>query len=172
MMNSPETQFVANELAPRIPNIVVVDARFDAYKQLAQSERLGRLNLHFRTSGAEAIRLARHQRVDAWLIATDLDDMSGNDLVELLQQTSDSAGRQVGKVALVSTKKTSARQSTIAEWESLEMWADAVLSHPISLSDIEEILGVNHQARQARPHNWFPIAVGATVISIALLIMG
>ena len=40
---------------------------------------------HIRSSGAEAIKLARRRRVDAWLIAADLDDMSGHDLVELLR---------------------------------------------------------------------------------------
>ena len=84
---------------PWVPNVVVVDPRFDAYKSLAASARLGKLNLHFRSSGADAIKLSRKQPVDAWLIATDLDDMSGHDLVELLRSFNRSfnAGQEVGQ---------------------------------------------------------------------------
>lgn len=178
MIHSSKTQLAANKIGPRLPNIVVVDARFDAYKQLAQSERLGKLNLHFRASGAEAIRLARFQRVDAWLIATELDDMSGNDLVELLQRKSDSAGRQSDKIALISPKKTSLQQLARLKRGSLEIGADAVLSHPISLRDLEEILGVNDQGQQVRLAGamgsciGLSVAVDAAFISIALLIVG
>jgi len=71
-----------------IPNVVVVDSEFESYKSLAASARLGRINLHFRESGAAALNHLKHQRVDAWLVASQLDDMSGGDFVELLRARS------------------------------------------------------------------------------------
>ena len=62
--------------------------------------------------------------------------------------------------------------------DSLEIGADAVLSHPISLRDLEEILGVNDQGQQVRLAGAMGscielrIAVDAALISIALLIVG
>ncbi len=41
-----------------VPSVIVVDPRFDAYGPLAAAAREGRINLHLRGSGAEAMRLA------------------------------------------------------------------------------------------------------------------
>ena len=66
-------------------NVVVVDPAFDAYRDLASRCRDAGVGLHFRSSGAEAMRFADKRPVDAWIIARDLDDMSGSDFVELLR---------------------------------------------------------------------------------------
>ena len=67
------------------PSVVVVDPRFEAYGELVESARSGRIRLHMRSSGAEGLALASKRNVDAWLVAADLDDMSGLDFVELLR---------------------------------------------------------------------------------------
>lgn len=89
----------------RIPRVVVVDQQFDAYSELATSARLGRLEVHFRSSGAAAIKMATRRPADIWLVAGELDDMSGADFIELLRErlgeptvagVNHSAGRQEG----------------------------------------------------------------------------
>lgn len=158
-----------------VPNVVVVDPRFDAYKQLADSARLGRINLHIRSSGAEAIKIARRRTVDAWLIAADLDDMSGHDLVELLRSRAAEA-----KVAMIEAEGPGSRHHAVAEQEAAAVGADAVLTQPISLRDLEELLGLPVEERSkmlaatgaARAFVTLPVGVGAAAISIAVLLLG
>lgn len=158
-----------------VPNVVVVDPRFDAYKQLADSARLGRINLHIRSSGAEAIKIARRRQVDAWLIAADLDDMSGHDLVELLR-----ARAADTKVAMVDADAPGSRRHAVAETEATASGADAVLTHPITLRDLEELLGLPAEERTkvfaaagaAKAFVTLPVGVGAAAISIAILLLG
>ena len=158
-----------------VPNVVVVDPHFEAYKQLADSARLGRINLHIRSSGAEAIKLARRRPVDAWLIAADLDDMSGHDLVELLRGRAAEA-----KVAMVEAEGPGCRHHAVAEHEAAAVGADAVLTHPITLRDLEELLGLPAEERSkvfaasgaARAFVTLPVGVGAAAISIAILLLG
>ena len=71
--------------AIQTPNVVVVDPRFDAYQELVESARSGRIRLHMRSSGEEGLALAKKHSVDAWLVAADLDDMAGLDFIELLR---------------------------------------------------------------------------------------
>ena len=161
--------------SPDVPNVVVVDPRFDAYKQLADSARLGRINLHIRSSGAEAIKIARRRQVDAWLIAADLDDMSGHDLVELLRSRAAEA-----KVAMVEAEGPEGRLGAIAEQEAAAAGADAVLTQPISLRDLEELLGLPVEERSkvfaatgaARAFVTLPVGVSAAAVSIAVLLLG
>jgi len=158
-----------------IPNVVVVDPRFDAYKPLATSARLGKLNLHFRATGADAIRLARRYRVDAWLIAPDLEDMSGQDFMELLQ---DSLGDS--RVAFVESAAWGSRQWDVAAREVGEAGADSLLSSPITFRDVESLLRLSSEERSAllaetaspsRAFVTLPVGVGAAVIAIALLML-
>lgn len=164
-----------------VPNVVVVDPRFDAYKQLASSARLGKIGLHFRSSGSDAIKLARRLEVDAWLIAPDLDDMSGHDLVQLLQERHSAAGEgETAKVAIVADAGTSGRRLTVAQQEAAGAGADSVLSHPITLRDLERLLGLPAEERSkvfadtgaARAFITLPIGVGAAVVAIAVLMLG
>lgn len=151
-----------------VPSVVVVDPRFDAYKTLAASARLGKITLHFRSSGAEAVKLARRLRVDAWLIAPDLEDMSGEDLVPLLQSQLASKGHGDKKLAVVAPSGAGAAG------------ADASLSHPITFQDLEDLLGrpaveraqASLPAHSAQSLLTLPVGVGAAAIAIVLLIMG
>lgn len=159
----------------QVPSVLVVDPRFDAYASLAASARTGRIGLHFRSSGADAIKLARKIQIDAWLIASELDDMSGHDLVGLLQSR-----RGMTKVAMVETATPGSRQRTVAEQDAHESGVDAVLSKPITVSDLEELLGLPLEERSRRlsgrglSGSWaaLPVSVGAAVVAIAVLMIG
>ncbi len=157
-----------------VPNVVVVDPRFDAYKQLADSARLGRINLHIRSSGGEAIKLARRRTVDAWLIAADLDDMAGHDLVELLRAQAADV-----RLAMVDGAANGNRHQVVAEHEAAAAGADAVLAHPITLRDLEELLGLPVEERAkvfaagaTRAFVTLPVGIGAAAVSIAILLLG
>jgi CheY-like chemotaxis protein len=164
------------------PSVVVVDPQFDAYKPLADSARRGQLSLHLRSSGADAIKLARRLRVDAWLIAADLDDMSGHDLVELLQaQFAAEPSAAKPKLAMVQIADSGSRQLTLAGQEAVAAGADSVLTHPITFADLERLLGLPVEERSkffplaevtSRAFVTLPVGVGAAVVAIAVLMMG
>lgn len=178
---------------PWVPNVVVVDPRFDAYKSLAASARLGKLNLHFRSSGADAIKLSRKQPVDAWLIATDLDDMSGHDLVELLRSFNRSfnAGQEVGQAdeaqaqdSQPACKIAVVQPATTPSNGVLELGAElSVLTPPITFQDLETLLGMKAGKQQSllvaprtdgkKTRSFFevPVAVGAAIISVVVMIV-
>jgi PleD family two-component response regulator len=67
-----------------IQEIVVVDSNPDRYGELVQAAQAGEAGLHFCVDGRSAVRLARRFRADIWLVAADLPDMSGYDLLEML----------------------------------------------------------------------------------------
>ena len=165
---------------PTVPSVVVVDPRFDAYKPLAASARLGKLTLHFRSSGAEAVKLARRMKVDAWLIAAELDDMSGHDLLPLLQTQLSAKGHGNTKLAVVEGAAPGCRQWTLAESDALAAGADSLLPHPITFRDLEVLLGLttDERAKIGIPSNsasafvTLPVGVGAAMIAIAVLMMG
>ena len=170
---SPLSTFDAHD-AGTLPSVVVVDPRFDAYSTLAASARLGKLSLHLRASGSDALRLHRRIHVDAWLVAAELDDMSGHDLVELLKGDALAA-----PVAMV-VDSTDGRRKTVDSAAAIEAGADAALSHPISLADLERLLGLPSEDRarefafdgRNRPFVTVPVGVGAAVVAIAVLMMG
>lgn len=157
-----------------VPSVVVVDPRFDAYTSLAASARKGRIDLHMRSSGSEALRLGGRMHVDAWLVAADLDDMSGHDLVELLQ--AQAGGSPVAMIV----DEMDGRRGMLAEQSAREAGADDVLSHPISLLDLERLLGLTAEERAhefvgvvgRRQYVTLPVGVGAAVIAFAVLMMG
>jgi len=160
-------------VASQIPGVVVVDPRFDAYTALAASARMGRIDLHMRSSGASALKLVDRINVDAWLIANELDDMSGEDFVGLLQ-----ARRGDAKVAMVDEATPGSRRHVLAEQAGREAGADMVLSAPITVADLEELLGLPIEERRRRfaasGRSWaaFPVSVGAAMIAIAVLMIG
>jgi CheY-like chemotaxis protein len=176
-----ETASDESGISHGVPSVVVVDPRFDAYKQLASSARLGRIGLHFRSSGADAIKLARRMKVDAWLIAPSLDDMSGHDLVHLLKERHDGAAtNEAAKVVIVADPGTAGRQRMIAEQEAVDAGAESLMTHPITLRDLEQLLGLTVEERSkvfaetgaARAFVTLPIGVGAAVVAIAVLMLG
>lgn len=67
-----------------IREIVVVDGKCDRYADFVQAAQAGEVGLHFCVDGRSAVRLARRFRADVWLVASDLPDMSGFDLLEML----------------------------------------------------------------------------------------
>jgi len=159
----------------RIPNVVVVDPQFDSYGPLVESARDGLLDLHFRSRGRDALKLATRRTVDAWLVAADLDDMSGHDLVELLK------GEATGSpIAMVIDGEFDGRRRTVAQQAAVEAGADLAVAHPISLVDLERLLGMTTEERARefesqgvrRPFVTLPVGVGAAVIAVAVLMMG
>jgi CheY-like chemotaxis protein len=170
---SPAAPFSPRDGLGHLSSVVVVDPRFNAYSALAESARQGKLSLHIRSSGSDAIKLGRRLHVDAWLVAAELDDMSGQDLVELLR--ADSSGAQVAMVM----EDTDGRRHAIACGEATEVGADSI-SHPISLADLERLLGMPSEERArvfgrqgfSRSFVTLPVGVGAAMIAIAVLMMG
>ena len=165
---------LAGELTATLPGVVVVDPRFDAYTALAASARMGKLDLHMRSSGHGALKLVDRIHVDAWLIATELDDMSGEDFVGLLQ-----ARRGDAKIAMVDEATMGSRRFALAEQAGREADVDMVLSTPITVADLEELLGLSIEERRLRfpataGRSWaaLPVSVGAAMIAIAVLMIG
>lgn len=163
----------------RVPHVVVVDPNFQHYAPLAASARLGKIEIHFRSSGAEAMKLVRRQRVDAWLVATDLDDMAGADFVDLLRgQLAKASGNDLAPTARVAMVGSGAAGGEIRE--ALEVGADAALEKPITFHDLEALLGVASIERPAlvggprskqRAFVTLPVGVGAAIVAIAVLMM-
>ena len=165
---------LAGELIATLPGVVVVDPRFDAYTALAASARMGKIDLHMRSSGSGALKLADRIHVDAWLIATELDDMSGEDFVGLLQARSGDA-----KIAMVDESTAGSRHFALAEQAGREAGVDMVMSSPITVADLEELLGLSIEERRLRfpataGRSWaaLPVSVGAAMIAIAVLMIG
>jgi len=67
-----------------INEIVIVDATCDRYGDFVQAAQAGEVGVHFCVDGRSAVRLSRRFRADAWLVASELPDMSGFDLVDML----------------------------------------------------------------------------------------
>jgi CheY-like chemotaxis protein len=162
-----------------VPNVVVVDPRFDSYPMLAASAHRGRIGLHFRTSGTDALRLARRLPVNAWLIAAELDDMSGHDLVRLLDPGHQNGPATAAAIAIVESSEPGGRRWLLAESEAHAVGADALMSHPISLRDLEALLELTLEERSAAlgspPSGSFirmPVGIGAAVVAMAVLFLG
>lgn len=67
-----------------IHEIVIVDPSCDLYPDFVQAAQAGEVGLHFCCDGRAAVRMAKRFRADVWLVASDLPDMSGFDLLEML----------------------------------------------------------------------------------------
>jgi DNA-binding response OmpR family regulator len=78
------TRSVASLRDVGIREIVVVDGNCEPYADFVQAAQAGEVGLHFCVDGRSAVRLARRFRADVWLVATELADMSGFDLLEML----------------------------------------------------------------------------------------
>jgi len=168
---SPAAPFDAH--GGNVPSVVVVDPEFNSYATLAASARLGNLQLHLRSAGTDAIRLNRRIHVDAWIVASELDDMSGHDLVELLK--SECSDIPVAMVVDAARGRRNAVESAAAT----DAGADVTLSHPISLADLERLLGLPSEERArefgsngSKPFVTLPVGIGAAVIAIAVLMIG
>lgn len=157
-----------------VPSVVVVDPNFNAYGALVESARRGRLQLHLRSSGGDALRLNQRIHVDAWLVASDLDDMSGHDLVELLK------GDATDSPVAMIVDDRDGRRHTLDVQAAIEAGADETLTQPISFLDLERLLGMTVDERAAefaakgvrRPFATLPVGIGAAVIAVAVLMIG
>lgn len=167
---------LAEELQSAVPGLVVVDPRFELYSALSASARLGRIDLHMRSSGQAALKLVDRIHVDAWLIASELDDMSGEDFVALLQSR-----RGDARVAMISEGASGSRQFGLAKQVGLGGGVDSVGFAPVTVADLEALLGLPLEERrrrlpaQASPGlSWaaLPVTVGATMIAVAVLLIG
>lgn len=69
-----------------IREIVIVDNSCDRYADFVAAAQGGEVGLHFCVDGRAAIRLSRRFRADAWLVSTELPDMSGFDLLAMLSE--------------------------------------------------------------------------------------
>lgn len=67
-----------------INEIVIVDGTCDRYPDFVEAAQAGQVGLHFCVDGRSAVRLARRFRADVWLVADELPDMSGFDLLTML----------------------------------------------------------------------------------------
>jgi hypothetical protein len=84
------------------------------------------------------------------------------------------------KVAMVETAAPGSRQRSVAEQDALESGVDAVISKPITVTDLEELLGLPLEERTRRlssrglSGSWaaLPVSVGAAVVAIAVLMIG
>lgn len=63
---------------------MIVDPSCDLYQDFVQAAQAGEVGLHFCCDGRAAVRMAKRFRADVWLVASDLPDMSGFDLLEML----------------------------------------------------------------------------------------
>lgn len=158
-----------------VPHVVVVDPDFTAYRGLAEAARRGAIHLHLRSSGAAAIKLARKLRVDAWLVGADLDDISGADFVELLKALLGPAS-----LAIVGATTDAGSKPSPAERAAEEAGIAAVLEPPITLADVERLLGMRPEERHAvlaeamslRSLVAVPMGVSAAAVAIAVLMLG
>jgi CheY-like chemotaxis protein len=152
---------------PLVPNVVVVDPDFQAYGPLVAAARAGRLNLHLRATGAEAIKLARRLEIDAWLVSSDLDDMAGADFIEILDTLPSRGSHSVAMIASAESAKA-------------ELVASETLQHPITMDSIESLLreaspqvpGTTVGGRsRMRTLLTLPVGVGAALVAIAALMI-
>jgi len=69
--------------------VVLVDGRQERYAtwygEFFKAAAQGDVDVHVCIDGRSAVRLARRFRADCWLVATELHDMSGFDLFEMLR---------------------------------------------------------------------------------------
>jgi CheY-like chemotaxis protein len=67
-----------------IREIVIVDPACERYADFIAAAEAGEVGLHFCIDGQSAVRLSRRFRADLWLVAGELPDMSGFDLLDIL----------------------------------------------------------------------------------------
>lgn len=118
------TAFNASTKSPR--SVIVVDPSFDSYRELTAAARDGKIDVHLRSSGAAALKLAGKVTPDAWIVAADLDDMAGRDFIDLLRA-------QIGVTGPVwVTTATLDAQSLGSEVRSMQL--------PISCDQLEALI--------------------------------
>lgn len=152
---------------PLVPDVVVVDPNFQLYAPLVAAARAGRVNLHLRASGAEAIKLARRLNIDAWLVSPELDDMAGDDFVSLLETLPNRSSHVVAMVAPQGSIPTAA---TLQHPVSLDV-LEAFLRSPVTQATVGAPVAQSW-TRRARAMISLPFGVGAAMLAITALMLG
>jgi len=72
--------------SPTVPllQVVIVDSSFEHYDDFVAAAQAGTIGLHVCVDGRSAVRFARRFRSNVWLVAAELADMTGFDLLEML----------------------------------------------------------------------------------------
>ena len=169
---APEMFFGTDTAA--VTRIVIVDPQFDAYRSLAADARNGRYEVHFRASGAAALKLLSKWRAEAVIVGEDLDDMSGHDFVDLLGSPRFAPGPgEMRPLVLMAAARDGRRLGREPVWIS---GGRVTLSHPITGQDVEAQIRAAHRPAAARisavirAMGTLPIGVSMAVIAIALLL--
>ena len=81
---TPSLSDAADTAPAAIREIVIVDASCERYGEFVRAAQDGEIAVHFCVDGRSAMRLARRFRADTWLVAADLPDLSGFDLLDML----------------------------------------------------------------------------------------
>ena len=84
-MSTPDRPEI-NAVPQRPREFVIVDSAIHHYADFVASARQGVIGLHFCADGRAAMRMAKRFRADVWLVAGDLPDMSGFDLLDMLAE--------------------------------------------------------------------------------------
>jgi len=99
--------------------------------------------------------------------------MSGHDLVELLK------GEACDVPVAMVVDALRGRRNAVDSAAATEAGADVTISHPISLADLERLLGLPTEDRARefgsnglKPFVTLPVGIGAAVIAIAVLMIG
>jgi hypothetical protein len=89
------------------------------------------------------------------------------------------ARRGDAKIAMVDESTAGSRHFALAEQAGREAGVDMVMSSPITVADLEELLGLSIEERRLRfpataGRSWaaLPVSVGAAMIAIAVLMIG
>lgn len=83
-MHLAHTQGLGSPLAVGVNEIVIVDPVCERYADVVLAAQAGEVGVHFCVDGRSALRLSRRFRADIWLVAADLHDLSGFDLLDAL----------------------------------------------------------------------------------------
>jgi DNA-binding response OmpR family regulator len=77
--------------ANRSPTVCVVDAKADDYRDWVASTTAGGCRLRIVATAEEALRIARQEDVDLWVVNVSLPGLSGAELCEILKAKSSRA---------------------------------------------------------------------------------
>jgi CheY-like chemotaxis protein len=123
--------------------LVIVDSSCERHAEFVKAAQEGTIGLHFCTDGRSALRLSRRFRGDAWLVAVELPDMSGLDLVEMLTTTMPQAAgglRGGGVVERAAIFLVGSEYRMADEQRALASGVSGYLVRPIALDVIHRAL--------------------------------
>lgn len=143
------TDFKQHGTAPSAKQLVVVDSDLQAYQSLVASAESGELKLTLTSSGRTALRLLPSFVDAVWLVNVQLPDMSGFDLLEMLQSLQHSL-----RVAMIDDQYDPNREQQALRYRAMQYvckpmhpaWVDAWHGDAAGLSTNSAF------ANQSKPH--------------------